>query len=102
VSQQDKIHMQEDEIYRLRNNLKWISQLAFMHYFGGAFEPEHMRSISNLCVDALNGKEIRDFDECMEESQMRARELANKMHAHTDENFNMADDEDDEYVQFVQ
>ena len=45
--------------YRCRNALLWIRTIAGMHYFGGAFDPEHMRSIANLAADALGAKTFR-------------------------------------------
>lgn len=39
---------------RYRRALEWIRVIAGMHYFGLAFEPEHMRDISNMACDALD------------------------------------------------
>lgn len=38
--------------------LEHIRRIAFLHYFGGAFDPEHMREISNLAASALCGMDI--------------------------------------------
>lgn len=59
---------------RYRNALLWIRAVAGMHYFGGAFEPEHMRSLANLAARALNGDDLPDF----EESTVKARKKAAK------------------------
>ena len=61
---------------RYRNALLWIRTIAGMHYFGGAFNPEHMRTLANLAADALAGKDVPDFEERMAESKRRAREMA--------------------------
>jgi hypothetical protein len=37
-----------DAEYRYANALKWIRTVAGLHYFGGAFDPEHMRALANL------------------------------------------------------
>ena len=39
---------------RYRNALLWIRTIAGMHYFGDAFNPEHMRALANLAADALS------------------------------------------------
>lgn len=63
--------------YRLENALKWIRMLTGLHYFGGAFEPEHMRDLANIAADALAGtRDLPDFDEAQERSQRKAREWA--------------------------
>lgn len=35
--------------------LEFIRRAAWVHYIGGAFDPEHMRDIANLAADALCG-----------------------------------------------
>lgn len=47
----------EDESNEVRA-LEHIRRIAFLHYFGGAFDPEHMRQISNLAASVLCGEEI--------------------------------------------
>lgn len=42
----------------LTNALEHIRIAALLHYVGGAFDPEHMRSICNIASDALDGKPI--------------------------------------------
>jgi hypothetical protein len=42
----------------LGNALEVIRFSATIHYLGGAFDPEHMRSLANLASDALNGDPI--------------------------------------------
>lgn len=59
---------------RYRNALSWIRMIAAMHYLGGAFEPEHMRSIANVAANALDGKDLPDF----EVSTAKARKKASK------------------------
>jgi hypothetical protein len=62
---------------QLANTLKWIRMITGMHYFGGAFEPEHMRELANMAADALAGRlKYIDYDEAMERAQERAREMA--------------------------
>lgn len=36
------------------NALELIRRIAFLHYIGGAFEPEHMRALGNIAADALS------------------------------------------------
>lgn len=59
---------------RYRNALSWIRMIAAMHYIGGAFEPEHMRDLANVAANALDGKDLPDF----EESTAKARKKASK------------------------
>ena len=67
---------------RNENALKWIRLIAGMHYFGGAFEPEHMRGIANIAADALTGKrDLPDFDESMARSEKKARKWADQLQA---------------------
>lgn len=72
---QDQITPEE----RYRNALLWIRTIAGMHYFGDAFDPEHMRALSNLAADALAGKDAPDFEERMAEGKRRAREMADAL-----------------------
>jgi Ni,Fe-hydrogenase III component G len=58
------------------NALLWIRTVAGMHYFGGAFNPEHMRTLANLAADALDGKELPDFEARMAAAKQDAREMA--------------------------
>ena len=50
-----------------------------MHYFGDAFNPEHMRALANLAADALDGKDAPDFEERMADAKQRAREMADRL-----------------------
>jgi hypothetical protein len=66
--------------YRYENALKWIRLIAGLHYFGGAFEPEHMRTLANLAADALAGtRDLPDFEEAQERSKRKASEWAEKL-----------------------
>lgn len=67
------------EQFRLENVLLWIRTLAGMHYFGGAFDPEHMRTLANLAADALGGKELPDFEVRMAVARQRAQEMASAL-----------------------
>ena len=64
---------------RYRNALLWIRTIAGMHYFGGAFDPEHMRALANLAANALAGRDLPDFEERMAEGKRRAREMADAL-----------------------
>jgi hypothetical protein len=65
--------------YRYENALKWIRLITGLHYFGGAFEPEHMRNLANIAADALAGtRDLPDFDEAQERSKQWASEMAEK------------------------
>jgi hypothetical protein len=70
--------MAEQE-YRYENALKWIRTVAGMHYFGGAFEPEHMRALGNMAADALAGRTVKDFEEAMDASKQKASEWAARL-----------------------
>jgi hypothetical protein len=65
--------------YRCLNALKWIRMIAGMHYFGGAFDPEHMRSLANVAANAIDGRDIPDFEESMEKAQERASKWAEEL-----------------------
>jgi hypothetical protein len=64
---------------RYRNALLWIRMIAGLHYFGGAFNPEHMRALANLAADALDGKDLPDFGARMAEGKRRAGEMADAL-----------------------
>jgi hypothetical protein len=64
---------------RYGNALKWIRLVAGLHYFGDAFDPEHMREIANLASGALAGKDLPDFEERMAEGKERASEWASAL-----------------------
>lgn len=65
--------------YRYMNALKWIQASAGLHYFGGAFDPEHMRDIGNMAADALSGRrDLPDYEEKMEKSREWAHEFYEK------------------------
>jgi hypothetical protein len=66
---------------RYRNALLWIRTIAGLHYFGGAFNPEHMRTLANLAADGLDlgGKDIPDFEARMAEGKQRAGEMADAL-----------------------
>lgn len=66
-------------MYRYENALKWIRTLAGLHYFGAAFDPEHMRGIANMAADALSGVDRDDHDTAMEEAREHGRQLADQL-----------------------
>lgn len=72
-----------DEIDRLRNALLWIHYRAYVHYIGGAFDPEHMGALADAATDALNGEPVEDFDAAMARAKVKAKEWA-AMFAHSD------------------
>lgn len=49
------------------NALDQIRRIASLHYLGGAFDPEHMRTLANIATDALNGREIPPVGEPSDE-----------------------------------
>lgn len=65
--------------YRYENTLKWIRLLTGMHYFGGAFDPEHMRVLANIVADSLAGKDLPDFDDTQARAASRARIMADRI-----------------------
>jgi len=66
--------------YRYQNALKWIRLITGLHYFGGAFEPEHMRTLANIAADALAGtRDLPDFEESQERSKRKASEWAERL-----------------------
>lgn len=74
--------------YQYENALKWIRLITGLHYFGGAFEPEHMRALANIAANALAGtRDLPDFDEAQEASQRKAAEWAARL------GLNLADDD---------
>jgi hypothetical protein len=68
-----------DQEKRYRNALLWIRTIAGLHYFGDAFNPEHMRALANLAANALDGNDLPDFGERMREGKQRAREMADAL-----------------------
>jgi len=67
----------QSQAYRHENALKWIRLITGLHYFGDAFNPEHMRDLANIAADALAGtKDLPDFEESQEKSRERAAEMA--------------------------
>lgn len=68
---------------RYLNALKWIRHIAGMHYFGGAFDPEHMRGLANIAADAMmespSRRTLPDWDEAMAKAQKKASKWAAKM-----------------------
>lgn len=81
--------------YRYGNALKWIRHIAGLHYFGAAFDPEHMRTLANVAADALDartGRDLPDYEEAMTTAQVHAREMAESLGIQ----LLGADEEDDE------
>lgn len=66
------------EAERYRGALLWIRLIAFGHYSGGAFDPEHMRDIANLAANVLNGKELPDFEESAAKARKKAAKWAER------------------------
>ena len=64
------------EHQRYKNTLTWIRHVAGLHYFGGAFNPEHMRDLANMATAVLQGKALPDYDEVMDRSRVKAAEYA--------------------------
>lgn len=86
--------------YEFENALKWIRQVALLHYIGGAFESEHMRDIANVAAKVMNGKELPDYDEAMAKADLRTAELYASFREHLDpdedaRDEDLDDDEDD-------
>jgi hypothetical protein len=66
--------------YRYENALKWIRLITGLHYFGGAFDPEHMRALANIAADALAGaRDLPDFEEAQERSKREASKMAERL-----------------------
>ncbi len=63
---------------RYRNALLWLRLIAFGHYFGGAFDPEHMRDLANVAARALNGEDLPDFDESAAKARKKAAKWAER------------------------
>jgi hypothetical protein len=71
---------------RYRRALQWIRATAGLHYFGAAFEPEHMRDLANVAADALDlrwsaegtrlHEDLPDYEAAMEQAKISAREWA--------------------------
>lgn len=70
--------------YDLENALKWLRQVALLHYMGGAFEPEHMRDIANVAAKVIGGKTLPDYDLAMARSRERADRLYAKFRKYMD------------------
>lgn len=58
------------------NALEQIRIIASLHYLGGAFDPEHMRTLATIAVDALNGREIPPVPEVTDEVRQKCIEQA--------------------------
>jgi hypothetical protein len=65
--------------YDLENALKWLRQVALLHYMGGAFEPEHMRDIANVAAKVIGGKALPDYDLAMARSREKADALYDRV-----------------------
>lgn len=71
------VENRNEHIRQLENVLKWIRYKAFVHYWGGAFDPEHMKDIANFCVDGLNGTfdvQLPDYETVWAEASNTAKE----------------------------
>ena len=68
---------------RLRNGLAVIARAAGLHYYGGAFDPEHMRVIANYAIGLRNGEaNPGDLDEAP--PSVLAEEAVEEVRAHQD------------------
>jgi hypothetical protein len=81
---------------RYENALKWIRLISGMHYFGGAFEPEHMRGLANIAANALLGTDLPDFDESSAKAEKRARRMAEELQGLFADPDDPDDDEEDD------
>jgi len=75
--------MTDERIHKLENALRWIRLQAGIHYYGEAFEPEHMRAIANMAADALSNVPldviVPDYYEVMGDTIDKALDEADKL-----------------------
>lgn len=76
-------------VANMKNWLQWIGHRAFLHWFGGAFDPVHMADLLEMSRMALRGDDVQDFEEAMERSQRWAEETLREWR-------DLSDDSDDE------
>ncbi len=63
--------------YRKHNALQWIAHIAHQHWFGDAFDPEHMRALMTIAADALDGtRDLPDYEASMEKARRKALKKA--------------------------
>lgn len=86
------VEIKPDAEQRYANTLKWIRHIAAMHWFGGAFDPEHMRDIANIASDGLDlsHEPLPDYDSSMAKAREEAQEMADRL------GFGLLDEENDE------
>lgn len=73
-------HREKQLIEKLQqrdNGLKWIRSIAFMHWYGGAFDPRHMQSIMVLVEKVYQGESLQNF----EETNAKAKQLGDEWFA---------------------
>jgi hypothetical protein len=72
----------DDEIYRLRNGLKWIRHQAFVHFWASAFDPIHMQELADFANDLLYNNMVPplpDFESAWEQACLRGRQMAKEL-----------------------
>jgi hypothetical protein len=82
-----------DDAERYENALRWVGHIATAHYFGRAFDPEHMRALANLALDVLAGRELPDYQTAAGKAMERARKHAAELAVELAEQF--AEEADD-------
>lgn len=55
--------------------LHWVRHVAGMHYIGDAFEPAHMRQLSNFATAVLRGEPVADWHKAIEKAEVWAKEM---------------------------
>lgn len=64
---------------RYRNALEWVRMIAMMHYLGGAFESVHMRDLAYVAANALDGRDLPDFEESTAKARKKAARWAERL-----------------------
>ena len=79
MASSDELDRMAARLYRAENALKWVNYLTATHYLGGAFEPGHMRDLSNMAADALDcQRDLPDYEETTAAAREKARVRAAK------------------------
>jgi hypothetical protein len=75
--------------------------MAALHYYGDAFDPEHMRAIANMAADALAGWQdgeltmLPDYEQSTAEAKEKAAKWGAELWAALDDYDTVVDDSDD-------